>query len=54
MKKVKASIHKKTRRRSHMLRLREKLFFGLEWGFIVVFGGGFLVVVVGLMILHRY
>jgi hypothetical protein len=52
VKKGKVSIHKKTHKRSRISRVKEELFFGLEGSFIVIFGGGFLVIVVGLMILH--
>jgi hypothetical protein len=53
MRKKKASIHKKTHKRSRVLSLKEKLFFGLEGGFIIIFGGGFLVIALGIMLFIR-
>jgi hypothetical protein len=50
--KKKASIHKKAYKRSRVLSLKEKLFFGLEGNFIMIFGGGFLVIVLGIMIFY--
>lgn len=41
------------RKRGRISRVKEKFLFGLEKDFILIFGGGFLVIVLGLMILYR-
>jgi len=53
MKKKKVSVHKKIHKRSRISRARENFIFGLEKEFVIIFGGGFLVIVLGLMIFYR-
>lgn len=54
MKKRKVLKSNKAHRVHHVSRARsEKLIWGLEPDFILILGGGFLIVVLGMMILYR-
>ncbi len=54
MKKRRVVKSRKAHRVHHVSRTRsEKLIWGLEPEFILILGGGFLIVVLGMMILYR-
>jgi hypothetical protein len=53
MKRKKLVKTHRTHRIHRAMRFAEKYYFGLDGDFILIFGGGFLVIVLGLMILSR-